>query len=223
MKTINALLIGCVFAAGSAVVVAQDVVKVDPAHYQLITENAAVRILRVTYGPGDRSPTHSHPDHAVVILRGGRMQFVAPDGTKTEQDLPDDSALYAPGGTHANQSLSKTRIEAILIEFKTPKPGTAAVPTSRPEMMLTTLAEGPRAVVHTVTADPGFVEAAGTTHEYDQVVVALEPAQISLSLAGKPAKTSWARGDVQWIGRGTPHESRNTSGTPVTFAIVSIR
>jgi hypothetical protein len=40
---------------------------------------------------------------------------------------------------------------------------------------------------------------------------------------GKPARTSWARGDVQFIGRGVPHESKNTGGKPVDYVIVAIR
>jgi quercetin dioxygenase-like cupin family protein len=78
-------------------------------------------------------------------------------------------------------------------------------------------------VAYRATADPTFQEPAGTKHDYDQVVVALGPAQISLSIDGKPAKTTWARGDVQFIGRGVPHESKNTGGKPVDFVIVAIR
>jgi len=54
-------------------------------------------------------------------------------------------------------------------------------------------------------------------------VIALGPAEMSLSIDGKPAKTSWARGDVQFIGRGVPHESKNTGGKPVDFIIVAIK
>jgi oxalate decarboxylase/phosphoglucose isomerase-like protein (cupin superfamily) len=46
---------------------------------------------------------------------------------------------------------------------------------------------------------------------------------VSLSIDGKPAKTTWARGDVQFIGRGTAHESKNTGGKPVDFIMVAIR
>lgn len=40
---------------------------------------------------------------------------------------------------------------------------------------------------------------------------------------GSPPKTSWARGDVQFIGRGVPHESKNTGGKPVNFILIAIR
>jgi oxalate decarboxylase/phosphoglucose isomerase-like protein (cupin superfamily) len=44
-----------------------------------------------------------------------------------------------------------------------------------------------------------------------------------LTINGKPAKTKWARGDTQFIGRGMPHESKNMSGKPVDFVIVAIK
>ena len=35
--------------------------------------------------------------------------------------------------------------------------------------------------------------------------------------------TRSSRGDVQFIGRGVPHESRNASGKPVDMVIVAIK
>jgi len=97
------------------------------------------------------------------------------------------------------------------------------VPASREGMTMKVLAEGPRAIAYQTTAGPTFQEAAGTKHDYDQVVIALSGAKMSLSIDGKPAKTDWKRGDVQFIGRGTPHESKNVGGTPVDFVIVAIK
>ena len=90
-------------------------------------------------------------------------------------------------------------------------------------MTMKVLAEGPRAVAYRTTADPTFQEPAGSKHDYDQVVIALGAAQMSLSINGQPAKTTWARGDVQFIGRGVSHESKNTGGKPVDFVIVAIK
>jgi quercetin dioxygenase-like cupin family protein len=78
-------------------------------------------------------------------------------------------------------------------------------------------------VAYRVTADPKFQEAAGSKHDYDQVVIALSSGQMSLAIEGKPAKTTWARGDAQFIGRGVAHEAKNTSGKPVDFVVVSIK
>ena len=78
-------------------------------------------------------------------------------------------------------------------------------------------------MAYQTTADPTFQEPAGSKHDYDQVVIALGPAQMSLSIDGKPAKTTWARGDVQFIERGVAHESKNTGGKPIDFVIVAIK
>ena len=45
---------------------AQDPVKVDPKHYKVEFENANVRVLRVTVGPGEKSVMHWHPNAVAV-------------------------------------------------------------------------------------------------------------------------------------------------------------
>ena len=90
-------------------------------------------------------------------------------------------------------------------------------------MTVTPLAESTRAAAYRVSADAAFKEAPGTTHDYDQVVIALGPSQMSLAIDGKPAKTTWARGEVVLIGRGTPHETKNLGGKPVDFIIVAVK
>jgi hypothetical protein len=110
-----------------------------------------------------------------------------------------------------------------LIEFKAATPGKAALPATREGISMKVLAESPRATAYRSTVDAKFQEPAGTKHDYDQVVIALSPAQLSLSVDGKPAKTTWARGDVQFIGRGAAHEARNTGGKPVDIVVVAIK
>jgi hypothetical protein len=78
-------------------------------------------------------------------------------------------------------------------------------------------------VVQRVTSGPGFAEPAGSKPDYDQIVIPLGPAGLSLSIDGKPAKTTWARGEAVFIGRGVAHEARNTSGKPEDLILVSIR
>jgi hypothetical protein len=78
-------------------------------------------------------------------------------------------------------------------------------------------------VASVTTADTTFHEAAGAKHEFDQVVIALGPGQLSLAVDGKPAKTTWARGDAVFIGRGVAHEAKNTAGKPVDMVIVAIK
>ena len=202
---------------------AQDPVKVDPAHYKVLLDNPSVRVLKVTYPAGSKSVMHHHPDAIVVALDASKTRFTMPDGTTQDSDLTDGSAMYTPAGTHRPENVGTGPLNAILVEFKAAAPGTAAIPTSRPNMALKTLAEGPRGVAVRSTADPSFHEPAGTKHDYDQVVIATAPSQMTLAVDGQPKKTSWKRGDVAFIGRGTAHESSNSGTAPVDFVIVAIK
>lgn len=200
-----------------------DAVAADPGHYSVITENDAVRVLKISYAPGAKSQLHRHPESIVIPLVNGTTRFTLPDGTTRDVDLVADTAMYMQAESHNPENVGATRNEAILIEFKTPAPGTAELPAEREGMAMTFLAEGPRAVAYRVTVDPAFVEPAGSTHEYDQVVIALGPGDVEVKMDGTLTKSTWARGDVLFFGRGVPHETRNTGATPADIVIVSIR
>ncbi|HUF47307.1 MAG TPA: hypothetical protein VMM93_05780 [Vicinamibacterales bacterium] len=216
------VVVACALLSPS-VVLAQDAVRTDPAHYTLIAENATVRVLKISYGPGEKSIMHSHPDAIVIPLVASKVRFTMPDGTAQDVDMPNESATYSPAGVHTPANLGAVRIEAVLIEFKGAAPGTAALPTARPGMAMKVLAEGPRGMAYRSTAEPTFQEPAGTTHDYDQVVIALGAVKMSLTLEGKAARTTWVRGDVELIGRGVRHASSNAGNTPVDFIIVAIK
>ncbi len=223
MNVCQSLSIASVVLLWSAPAVAQDPVKVDSGHYTVMFENASVRVLKIHYPAGDKSTMHQHPDSIVVPLAASKVRFTLPDGKSEDADMASESAMYTPAGTHSPANIGTGPIDGVLVEFKAAAAGKATLPASRDNMTMKVLAEGPRAVAHRMTADAAFQEPAGATHEYDQIVIALDSTQMSLAIAGKPAKTAWARGDVQFIGRGVPHESKNTSGKPTDFVIVSIR
>lgn len=202
---------------------AQDPVKVAAKHYTVVIENPSLRVLKASVPAGAKTAMHQHPDSVVIPLGAAKVRFTMPDGKSEDSDLASESAMYTPAHTHSGTNIDTTAVDVLIVEFKTPAAGTATVPSARDNMAIKILAEGPRAVVYRATADPTFTEPAGTTHEYDQIVIALGPAQMSLAIDGKPAKTTWRRGDVQFIGRGVSHESKNAGAKPVDFIIVAIK
>jgi beta-alanine degradation protein BauB len=220
MKTLGITL---ALAALPFVAAAQDPAKVDPSHYKVLIDNPAVRVLKVDVAAGAKSPMHSHPDALLVPLESSSARFTMPDGKTVDSLLTKDTAAFTPAATHAPMNVGTTRVDAILIEFKTPAPGTASVPTARTGLAQTVLVETPRAVAFKAATAPDFAEAAGSTHDYDQVVIALGPGSLTLEVEGQPAMTRWQRGDVRFIGRGVKHQAKNTGGKPFDVIIVSIR
>ena len=214
------MLVSVLLWAGAAA--AQDPVKASPEVYKVVAENASVRVLRVTVPVGGKTAMHKHPDHVVIPLSASKVKFTGADGKSQDADLPAESATFTPATAHSGANTGSTPVDAIVVEFKSAA-GKATLPAAREGLAMKVLAESPRAMVYRSTADPKFQEAAGTKHDYDQVVIALGATPMSLSVDGKPAKTSWARGDVQLIGRGVAHESKNTGGKPVDFIIVAVK
>jgi oxalate decarboxylase/phosphoglucose isomerase-like protein (cupin superfamily) len=223
MKSLRfAVLTGVLTAALPLAAAAQDPVKVDAGHYKVAVDNASVRVLRINMPVGEKSPMHAHPDAILIPLASTKARFTLPDGKTQDSDVVKETAIYTPAGTHSPANVGSTGVDAVLVEFKKPA-GSATLPSSRPGIQSTVLAETAQAVAFRATSGPDFHEAAGTTHEYDQVVVALGAADMTLAVEGKPAVTKWQRGDAHFIPRGAKHESRNTSGKPVEFIIVAIR
>jgi quercetin dioxygenase-like cupin family protein len=122
----------CVFAA--PVLLAQDAVKVDPKHYTVVTENDQVRILRVHYGPHEKSVMHSHPATAAVFLTDAKGTFSFPDGKKVDFAVKAGDAQYSAAGVHLPENTGDAGMDVIVIELKgkAPKPP-AAKPAPKAE------------------------------------------------------------------------------------------
>ena len=109
----------------SGTALAQDPLKIDPTHYKLIAENESVRVLKIAYPAGEKSPMHQHPDHIVVALAAAKVQFTTLDGKSEDGALGNETAMYRPAGTHSPANVGTGPVDAILVEFKAASPGTA--------------------------------------------------------------------------------------------------
>lgn len=95
-----------------------DAVAVDPGHYQVEFENDRVRVLRISYGPGEKSVMHNHPDSVAVTLAGGNMRFTFADGTTADPPAEVGQPLWDAATQHLPENLGDQPFEAILVELK---------------------------------------------------------------------------------------------------------
>jgi quercetin dioxygenase-like cupin family protein len=100
---------------------AQDAVKVDPKHYKVEFENDQVRVLRITYGPKEKSVMHEHPDAYAVFLTDGQSKFTLPDGKTQKNTQKAGSTLWTPAGKHLPENTGDKPFELVLVELKTKK------------------------------------------------------------------------------------------------------
>jgi quercetin dioxygenase-like cupin family protein len=100
---------------------AQDPVKVDPKHYKVEFENDQIRVLRITYGPGEKSVMHEHPDAYAVFLTDAQSQFTLPNGKKEKNSPKAGMTIWSPAGKHLPENLGDKPFELVLVELKTKK------------------------------------------------------------------------------------------------------
>lgn len=118
----RALLVALLLAAATAPSLAQDPVEVDPKHYKVEFENDQVRVLRVTYGPGEKSVMHEHPANVAVFLTDGQAKFTLPDGTTQDAPVKQGATQWGGAEKHLPQNVGTKPFELILVELKSKPP-----------------------------------------------------------------------------------------------------
>ncbi len=97
---------------------AQDATKVDSKHYKTVVENDQVRVLRITYGAGEKSVMHYHPASVIVGLTDSQVKFTLPDGQTVPFAIKKGQVGWTPAGKHMPQNVSDTPLEVIQVEMK---------------------------------------------------------------------------------------------------------
>ena len=95
----------------------QDPVHVDPKHYSVELENEKVRVLRIRYGPHEKSVMHGHPALIGVILTDCHMRFTYPDGKTEDIQAKSGQVLNFPALDHLPENLGDGWFEAIVVEL----------------------------------------------------------------------------------------------------------
>ncbi len=116
LRLMLSVVVVCVCLA--PIVSAQDAVKTDPKHYTVISENVQVRILKVHYGPHEKSIMHSHPNAVAVFLNDAKAKFTFPDGKTQDLAVKTGDAQYTPSTVHLPENTGDGGMDVIVIELK---------------------------------------------------------------------------------------------------------
>ena len=111
-------------------VLAQDATKVDAKHYKVEFENSRVRVLRVKYGPHEKSVMHTHPDAVAIFQQDGKVKFTFPGGKTEEREMKAGQAIFTPAVRHLPENMTDGDMEVILVELKTRKRKPAKKPAA---------------------------------------------------------------------------------------------
>ncbi len=97
---------------------AQDPTQVDSKHYKVVFENEQVRVVRITYGPGEKSVMHYHPAGVAVFLSDSQVRFTSADGKTVDVTGKRGQATWEAAGMHLPQNTGDKPMEVMLVEMK---------------------------------------------------------------------------------------------------------
>lgn len=97
---------------------APDPVAIDAKHYKVEFENDKVRVLRIKYGPHEKSAMHSHPSIVGVFLTPHHSKHVFADGQVKEMHGKTGEVVYMEKCEHEPENASDEPFELIAVELK---------------------------------------------------------------------------------------------------------
>ena len=80
-------------------------------------ENDRVRVSQILFKPKDKAPMHSHPDHVVYVLKGGKLKITT-SGKTDMSDLKTGQAIFFKAQSHEVENTGKTDLDLLVVELK---------------------------------------------------------------------------------------------------------
>ena len=102
----------------SALVFAQDPVKVAPKQYSVLLENDRVRVLKACLKPGEKIPMHSHPPRVIYQLTDHVSRFTFPDAPTDETRSTAGEVKWGNPVTHSEENIGITKGCALIVDLK---------------------------------------------------------------------------------------------------------
>lgn len=91
--------------------------EVAPDMYKLVSENDRVRVMEVTFKPGEKIAEHSHPDHFVYVLEAGTLQITNAAGV-TDAELKVGDVIWINAESHSAVNTGTTQVRLLVTELK---------------------------------------------------------------------------------------------------------
>jgi len=93
--------------------------EVSPEVYKVLLENDDVKVLEVTFAPGQSDLMHEHGVLTYYGIKGGKLQNTLPDGTVREMEAPDGFVGHGDKIVkHQMKNVGTDTARFILVEHK---------------------------------------------------------------------------------------------------------
>lgn len=104
--------------------------EVSPDVYKVLFDNDDVKVLEVTFEPGQSDNMHDHYPVTFYLLQGGKAQVTLPDGTVNEREIPTGFTGHNTEKVrHQVKNIGENTIKILLVERKNTQPASESEET----------------------------------------------------------------------------------------------
>lgn len=97
---------------------ADDAVKLDPKHNEVLLENDRVRVVRIHFSPGESGPIVDKRPRVIIVLTDSHATVTLPDGHSEIRDAKAGSINFGNPGRQATNNIGSSPLENIVVELK---------------------------------------------------------------------------------------------------------
>lgn len=97
---------------------AQDLAKTAAKNAKVVLDNDEVRVIELNMPAGATTGMHSHQDHVVVFLTGGKARQTDASGAVKELERKAGDVAWSGPVTHDTKNESGTAVRTLVIELK---------------------------------------------------------------------------------------------------------
>ncbi|PYU49780.1 MAG: hypothetical protein DMG53_04440 [Acidobacteria bacterium] len=99
--------------------VADDAVKLDPKHNEVLLENSRIRVVRIHFAPGESGPMVDKRPRVIIVLTDSHATVTLPDGHSEVRDAKAGTVYFGNAGRQATNNIGTTPLENVVVELKT--------------------------------------------------------------------------------------------------------
>ena len=100
---------------------AMDATKVPGYPVSIFGDSLNLKAYEFLANPGDIIPMHSHPDHVIYVLEGGKAEITGKDGKANEVDFKKGACIISGPQNHSAKNIGTTPLKLLIVHVYRPR------------------------------------------------------------------------------------------------------
>lgn len=100
---------------------AMEPLTVGAKYSKKLADTLGVKMYEFTLKPGDSALLHTHPDHAVYVLQGGKLAVTFQGVGRQIMDLKEGMGFVSGGLSDAGRNVGNTTVKLLIVDMYRPR------------------------------------------------------------------------------------------------------